>query len=1176
MATEFVHLHNHSEYSMLDGACRIQDMVDWAVENGAPAVALTDHGNMFGAWELYSKATKAGVNPIVGCEVYVAPGSRLTRGKEQGSPYHLTLLAQDATGYQNLLKLISLGYTEGFYSRPRIDMEILREYHAGIIALTGCIQGQVPQLLCSNRREEGIQNFKMLMEIMGKDNLYVEVQNHYIDKELEAYPVMVQLAKEYNLPLVATNDCHYLRKSDHEMHDVLLCIQTKKTVKEQNRLRFDNHFYFKSVDEMREALKEYPPEAIANTLEIANRCNLELDYGKNVMPEYEVPEGHTNDSYLKELCYQGLREKYGGELSEPIRQRLDYELDTISKTDYSGYFLIVWDYVQYAHKQGYPLSARGSAASSLVLYALDVITFNPMDYDCLFERFLNLERISPPDIDIDFADRAREHVIDYLRNKYGEDSVGKVATFATLGAKAAIKDVGRALEVSLEDVEKLTELIPSTPGITLDEVLEQVPDFQKLADSPENKELMDLSKSVEGMKRHVSCHASAIVVSTGPLTNFAPSFKDRHDQVATQFEGKTVEDVGIVKFDSLGLRSLTETYDCLQMIKANHGKDIKLEAIPFDDEKTYSLISKGLIAGLFQLETSSGMYRVVTQMKPDNFEQFSTIPALYRPGPLESGTMQEFIDRKNKLKPVQYIHPSLEDALKNTYGVCVYQEQVMQIARDMAGFTLGEADILRSAMGKKSPELLKAQREKFVTGAVENGIAQKEAENVFSQLEPFAGYAFNKSHTVAYSMLAYRMAYLKTHYPHEFMAAMMTGEAGDSSKITRYRTECKKLAEFLEIEINLLPPDVNSSRREFTVDDNDICFGLVAVKGVGDNAIDAIVEAREQSGSFTSLEDFCERVDMKQVNKRAVESLILSGAFDSLQGHRAQHAVNLDNIMRVAQNAQAERDRGQMSLFGNGEEMPTATVTLTDAPKYEPLERLKHEKEQLGFYVSGHPLEEYSDIIENYTSASTQTLVEHRIDSEVDVAGMITDVKNITTKKGDPMAVIGLEDLEGAIEVVIFPEAYKTAGDLVEGRVIWIRGKINVNQNSRNRRSENGDAEREERQIQADRVIDIESVREQQTSALEVTIPESDVENVEKLEKLQEIARANKGDLDLILRLMSPRYGEVIARCAQKYSLANEPQVIEQVERLFGENCVKPSNRTIRGNKSRTSQMDFV
>ena len=522
MATEFVHLHNHSEYSMLDGACRIQDMVDWAVENGVPAVALTDHGNMFGAWELYDKATKAGVNPIVGCEVYVAPGKRTEREKAQGGPYHLTLLAEDATGYQNLLKLVSIGYTEGFYSKPRIDMDILREHHDGIIALTGCIQGQVPQLLCSSRREEGIQNFKTLMEIMGERNLYVEVQNHYIDKELEAYPIMVELAKEFDLPLVATNDCHYLRKSDHGMHDVLLCIQMKKTVNDQQRMRFDNHFYFKSVDEMREALKDYPPEAITNTLEIADRCKLKLEYGESVMPKYEVPEGHTNDSYLKELCYQGLREKYG-ELSEEIRKRLDYELDIISETRYSGYFLIVWDYVKYAHKQGYPLSARGSAASSLVLYALDVITFNPMDYDCLFERFLNLERISPPDIDIDFADRAREHVINYLRKKYGEDSVGKVATFATLGPKAAIKDVGRALEMPLEDVVRLTELIPPILGITLDEALEQVPDFQKLAERPEYRELMDLSKAVEGMKRHVSCHASAIVVSNGPTHQLCPA-----------------------------------------------------------------------------------------------------------------------------------------------------------------------------------------------------------------------------------------------------------------------------------------------------------------------------------------------------------------------------------------------------------------------------------------------------------------------------------------------------------------------------------------------------------------------------------------------------------------------------------------------------------------------------
>ena len=804
--SEFVHLHNHSEYSMLDGACRIPDMVDWAVENSVPAVALTDHGNMFGAWELYNKATEAGVNPIIGCEVYVAHGSRKTRAQEPGGPYHLTLLAEDVTGYQNLLELVSLGYTEGFNRKPRIDMEILREYRDGIIALTGCIQGQVPQLLCANRRDEAVQHLKTLMEIMGERNLYVEIQNHYIDKELEAYPVMVQLAKEFNLPLVGTNDCHYLRKSDHGMHDVLLCLQTKKTINDQDRVRFDNHFYFKSVDEMRAALRDYPPEAISNTLEITNRCNLELDYQRDPMPKYKLPEGYTHDSYLQELCYRGLREKYG-ELSEPIRQRIDYELDIIKQTENANYFLIVGDYVNHAHKQGYPLSARGSAASSLVLYALDVIGFNPMDHGCLFERFLNLERLAPPDIDIDFADRARESIIEYLAKKYGADSVGKIATFATLGAKAAIKDVGRALEMPLESVQKLADLIPPFPGITLDGALEQVPEFQALAELPENRELIEMSKAVEGMKRHVSCHASGIAVSDGPLTNYVPLFKDRHGQIATQFEGKSVEDVGIVKFDSLGLRSLSEVHDCLQMIKANHGTEIKLEEIPFGDEDTYSLVSKGLIDGLFQLEASGGMYRVVTELKPDNFEEFSAIAALYRPGPIEAGDLQDYIDRKNGTQPILYGHPSFEEALRSTYGVCIYQEQVMQIAHDVANFTFAEADVLRSVMGKRNEVLVEEQREKFVDGAVKKGFAKDEAETIFGLLEPTARYAFNKSHTVAYSMLAYRMAYLKTHYPHEFMAAMMTGESGSAEKIARYRSECEKLADFLGVEIEAILPD---------------------------------------------------------------------------------------------------------------------------------------------------------------------------------------------------------------------------------------------------------------------------------------------------------------------------------------------------------------------------------
>ncbi len=1178
MSSEFVHLHNHSEYSMLDGACPISDMIAWAVENSAPAVALTDHGNMFGAWEFYTKAQEAGVNPIVGCEVYVAPGDRHKRGKDQGSPYHLTLLVENAVGYRNLIELVSLAYTEGFYSKPRIDMDILREYREGIIALTGCIQGQVPQLISSDKREEGIQNFKTLMDIMGPNNLYVEVQNHYLDKELQAYPIMVELAKEFNLPLVGTNDCHYLHKSDHRMHDVLLCIQTKKTVNDQNRLQFDNHFYFKDVDEMREVLKDFPPEAISNTLEIAKRCNLKLDYGESVMPKYEVPEGHTNESYLKELCYQGLREKLGGELSTDVKQRLEHELDIINKTGYPGYFLIVWDYVKYANEQGYPLSARGSAAGSLVLYALDVITFNPMDYGCIFERFLNLERISPPDIDIDFVDHARAPVIEYIVNKYGHASVGKVATYSTMKAKGAIKDVGRALDVPLDNVNKLTQLIPSTLGITIDESLKQVPELQKLAEQTEYKELIELSRAVEGMKRHVSCHPSAIVISNGPLTDFAPLFKDKHDQVATQYEGKTVENVGMVKFDFLGLRTLTEIYDCLQMIKTNHNKEIKLEDIPFDDEETFSLISKGLLAGLFQLETSPGMYRVVTQLKADNFEDFCAIPALYRPGPLESGMAQQFIDRKNGLEKVTYKHPLLENALKNTYGVCVYQEQVMQIVRDLAGFTLGEADVLRSAMGKKNPELLQAQREKFVEGALKNEISKNAAEEIYDLLEPFSGYAFNKSHSVVYAMLAYRMAYLKTHYSHEFMAAMMTGEAGDSDKMTRYRAECARLTDFLDIEINLLPPDVNSSSKNFLVNGNDICFGLVAVKGVGEAAIDGIVTAREEGGSFTSMQDFCERVDTKVVNKRAVEALILCGAFDSLDGHRAQLITNLESILKVAQTAQAQRERGQMNLFEDTADISTSKMVLTEIVEYDPLERLKLEKEQLGFYVTGHPLQEYTDIIEYYTTASTRTLGAHPIESTVSVAGMITDVKNLTTKKGDSMAVIGFEDLEGSIEIIVFPEAYKTAGDLFEGRIVWIEGNVKINQNNRNRNTDDEAEAEEERQIQAETILDIETVSIEQTTAAEVTISESDINNLEKIKALKEIALNNKGKLHLILRLMSPRFGEVIARCGPNYNIADEDVVFKKVEDLFGEDCIKRSNRTKPKNKNgrNFSRMDYV
>ena len=878
-SSEFVHLHNHSEYSLLDGACRIPDMVQWAIENSSPAIAITDHGNMFGAWEFYNAAKEAGVNPIVGCEVYVEAGNAKTDRNGQSGPYHLTLLAEDATGYANLLELTSLGYTQGLHRKPCITLEILREYHDGIIALTGCIYGIVPQLICSHRKDEALRNFLTLKDIMGENNLYVEIQNHYLDTELAAYPVMLELAKEHGLPIVGTNDCHYLRKSDHRMHDVLCCIQTKKTVNTSERLRFDNHFYFKNVDEMQAALKTYPPEAISNTVEIANRCNLQLDYDKSVMPIFEVPAGHTHDSYLKTLCYDGLRQKYGGHLSEPIRTRLECELDIIQRTGHANYFLVVADCATYANKQGYLFSARGSAAGSLVLYALSIIDFNPMDYGCLFERFLNLDRLAAPDINIDFPGHARQDMFDYLVRKYGQNSVGRIVTFATLGARSAIKDVGRALEMPLDSIEKLTDLIPTISGITLDAILKEVPEFQTLAALPENRELIEISQAVEGMKRHVSCHNSAVVISNGPLTDYAPLFKDKHGHVDVQFQGKTVEDVGVVRLDILGLRSLSEISGCLNMIRENRGRRIALEDIPLDDKETYSLISAGLIAGLFQLETSPGMQQVVTELKAENFEEFSAILALYRPGPLENGDLYQFIARKNGIAPTVYAHPSLENVLKSTFGVCIYQEQVMQIACEIAGFTFGEADVLRSAMGKRNETLIAGQRQKFVDGAIKNGIAEAAAEELFEYLKSVGRYVFNKAHTVAYSLLSYRMAYLKTHYPHEFMAAMLSGEAAYTKKINRYRAECPELADFLGVEINLLPLDINCSEKHFTVEGNDIRCGFLAVAALGDEAIDSIIAERHSDGLFTSLQNFRDRVNAEHVNAYATESLVASGAF---------------------------------------------------------------------------------------------------------------------------------------------------------------------------------------------------------------------------------------------------------------------------------------------------------
>ena len=1114
MSSDFVHLHNHSEYSLLDGACRVSDMIQWAVKNSSPAVALTDHGNLFGALEFYTGAQDAGVKPIVGCEVYVALDVCQYRREDQAAPYHLTLLAENEKGYRNLLKLVSLGYIEGFHEKPCINLEILREYRDGIIVLTGCIHGQVPHLLAVDRQEEAVQAFKTLIDVMTSRYLYVEVQNHYTAKELKAYPLMVNLAREFEIPIVATNNCHYLRKSDHRIWEVLRCIQTKNTINDLNRLRFDNHYYFKTANEMRETLKHYPPEAISNTLEIASQCDLKIDYGKNVMPQYEVPAGHSNDSYLKKLCYQGLYEKFGRELPSKIRQQINFELDIIHKTGYAGYFLIVWDYVRYAKTLGYPLSARGSAASSLALYALGVSTFNPMDYDCMFERFLNTQRISPPDIDIDFADVVRDKVIDYLVDKYGQDSVGKVAIFSTLRAKAAITDVGRVLDIPIENVRKLTRLAPSLPELTTEEVIKGAPSFRNLAGLPEYQDLISISREIVGMKRHISIHASAVCVSHGSLTDHVPLFIDNHGKVATQFDGETVENVGIVKFDTLGSRSLTKTQRSIQMIKSNRGREIKLEEIPFNDAATYRLVGKGLIQGLFQLETSEGMRSLVIDLKADNFRDFTAIGAIYRPGPLRSGTTERFIARKNGLEKPECIHPLLEGTLRDTYGLCIYQEHVMQIARDMAGFTLGEADVLRAAMGKVNKPLLKSQRQKFVKGAAEKGIPKKEADAVFDILEPFGGYAFNKSHSVAYALVTYRMAYLKTHYPVEFMAAIMTSEIDNVSRLICYRDECKDLAKYLGVQINLLPPDINGSGKYFTAVGDDISFGLIAVKNVGNRAIEVIMEEREQRGAFASLRDFCERVDTRVVNKRTIESLILCGAFDSLEGHRAPLLTNLPNTMKAAKILKSERDRGQLSLFQNIGGIPNLYSPQIETTEYEPLERLAMEKKLLGFYVSGHLLQEYADIIDYYTTANSQTLADHKIDSQVFVVGLIKRGSVSRKKVGGTTIRLTIEDLEGNVDVYARAETCENVEELKRGQIVWIRGNVKKYYSRKTKVSKD---QAENRRIYASEILDVADVQEQKTSAVEVKISEADLNNLGKLNALREIALSNKGDLHLIL-----------------------------------------------------------
>ncbi|HEX5646411.1 MAG TPA: DNA polymerase III subunit alpha [Nitrospira sp.] len=1048
MASSFVHLHLHTQFSLLDGANQIEPLVRQVKAFGQPAVAMTDHGNMFGAVEFYRKATDAGIKPIIGCEAYMAMGSRHAKkdsGLAHNDYYHLILLARNLTGYQNLIKLVSKGYLEGFYYKPRIDKELLKAHHDGIIALSGCLSGEIPYLIGQKDMAGAMAVAGEFQEIFGKDHFYLEVQANGLDHQRVANAGLMEIHKKLRIPLAGTNDCHYLKKDDARPHELMLCLQTGKTVSDPNRMKFDtDQLYVKSTEEIAPAFVEFPG-AVSNTCRIADHCDLELALNKTHLPQYKVPEGFTNrEVYLEHLAVAGLKERLkerpSNKPSTLYEQRLREELMVICSMGFAGYFLIVWDIIRFARSRNIPVGpGRGSAAGSLAAYALRITDLDPLEYTLLFERFLNPERVSLPDIDMDFCMDRRGEVIAYVVDKYGADHVAQIITFGTLGAKAAIRDVGRVLELPYAEADKVAKLVPNQLNITLQEALDQEPRLRELvATDAKIKELMEVAQSLEGLARHASTHAAGVVISEGPLTDHVPLYKGANDEIVTQYSMGDVEKIGLVKFDFLGLKTLTMIRRAETLInEGRHGKPpLVVDQLPFDDHKTFALLSSGKTTGIFQLE-SSGMRDLLAGFKPDRFEDIIAIIALYRPGPMD--LIPDFIKRKQGKVPITYEMSELEPILKDTYGVIVYQEQVMAIANKVAGFSLGQADILRRAMGKKKPEEMEKLRLKFIDGATHKHIPDKKAEKLYELIQKFAGYGFNKSHAAAYAVLCYQTAYLKSHYPTEFMAALMTTDMGNTDKIMGYFTECRDLG------IKVLGPDVNASQKNFAVVDGAIRFGLAAIKNVGEGAVESIVAIRHESGPFTSFFDFCRRVDLHKVNKRMLEGLIKAGAFDSTGAKRAQLMAVLDQAIEDGAAAQRERELGQTNIFGEELSGPDASSAppLPPLAEWDQTQRLKYERELTGFYISAHPLSRYETTIGALSTATTAGLPDCADGKEVKLCGIIASVKSMLTKKGDRMAYVTLEDLQGTTEIIVFPDLFKTAGDLVAPeQLVRITGTI--------------------------------------------------------------------------------------------------------------------------------------
>jgi len=1143
----FIHLHVHTEFSLLDGAITIPRLHERAIQLGMEAVAVTDHGNMFGAVQHFQTARKTGIHPILGCEVYVAPGSRKDRtppSDRHPTAHHLVLLVMDEEGYCNLNRLVTLGHLEGFYYHPRVDLDLLREYNGGLIALSACLKGIVPWLLRKGQAQEARRQAVELASIFDNERFFLEIQANEMPEQVLLNQDLEALARELSLPLVATNDCHYLHRADAEAHDALLCIQTGKTVDDTQRMRFSNNeFFFKSRDEMVKSLGGIYEEALANTADIARRCRFEMTFGEYKYPVYQTDGTRPLDDILSEEARAGLKkrlkqkeEKEGALLPELVKEyedRLKFELDIITKMGFSGYFLIVADFISYAREHDIPVGpGRGSAAGSLAAYSLTITNIDPIQYGLIFERFLNPERISMPDIDIDFCIHGREEVIRYVADKYGHDHVGQIITFGTMKARAAIRDVGRALNIPYGEVDRIAKLVPEGPKVYLEDAIQEEPELKRLEQGDEkDRKLLRISRSLEGLSRHASTHASGVVISDRPLVEYLPLYKGAHDEIMTQFPMDQIEKLGLIKFDFLGLKTLTVIKHALRLIRETTGDVIDIEAIPLDDEATYRLCSEGRTTGVFQLE-SSGMKEMLRSLRPETFEDMIALVALYRPGPLGSNMVDDFINGKHGNKKIRYLVPELEPVLKETYGVILYQEQVMKIAQILASYTLGEADILRKAIGKKKADVMAQQQKRFLDGAEKNGTPRKTAETIFGLIDKFGGYGFNKSHSAAYALIAYQTAYLKAHYPVQFMAALLTQDMGNQDKTIKNIAECRDMG------ISILPPDLNESYADFTVVEQSIRFGLAAVKNVGLKAVESLIEEREQGGPFGSLLDFCRRVDGGKVNRRVLESLIQCGALDFTGVNRATLFASLDEVVRICG---SQQDPNQLNMFaaaGQDGGPGFGHMDLPECPEWDERERLRREKESLGFYITGHPLDRFKHEVSRHTTCAIQDLSGLEDRSPVKVAGVVENLKIKRTKRGDKMATLTLEDQSGSTSVVVFPDVFTTHAALIAGEApVLVTGTAEVNENAV--------------KVLAQEILSLETVRQKSIRAIEIDLP-GDVVSRDTLETLRDIFYRYPGECSVFFRVSSGNGKVFLVSASDHYRVFPCDEMIEEIESLTG------------------------